>query len=209
MKLAQDLLMFNEDIGWSAGTREGAAIRDRIHSFSDLEEGWHYGEGRSATDLAVTRALEVCSQLQEHDFNEVEVFPGIHGGITVFGYRGDDVLEIYCDQGGLIDLLHEVNGDVVYEWDDRPLSEVIGYLRGLPWMVELLKKKWLFDYSTLNSLIRRYDASLAMPSPSLPKMEEYRLFLSDVPEIAATPNADTLIVFTTPTFQETRLSFGR
>ena len=43
--------------------------------------------------------------------------------ISVFGYRDEHVFEVFCDQNGFIDILHEVNGNTSYEQDYITLHE--------------------------------------------------------------------------------------
>ena len=208
MNLFAPNMIFHKEVGWLVKESVKADIQDQIESFSELPDGWHYGEGCGATEYAVKQAIGICSQLLMHNIEEMEVFPGIHGGISVFGYRDEHVFEVFCDQNGFIDILHEVNGNTSYEQDYITLHEVVSYLRRLPWMAELLASKSLLGFSTQNCLIKSYDASQVMLSPSHHTTEEYQSYLQDVPGRTAAPNAGTFFTITTPIYRGPHQSYG-
>ena len=199
--------LFNDNLVWIAKENKNTSIPSQIYSFSTLPDGWHYGEGCGATKHAVTKAMKVYSQLLRHKIDEIEVYPGIHGGISIFGYRDGHVLEVFCDQNGFIDILHEVSGNTSYEKDDISLDEVVSYLRGLPWMAELSTQK-LLGFSTLNYSIKSYNASPVMLSPCHQITAVYPSYRQDAPERAVALNANTFLVTTSPRFRETHLYSG-
>lgn len=105
----------------------------QIQSFTHLPDGWHFGEGRGATESAVAVALKIEHLLWIGNAHEVEAFPGVDGGILLSGYHGAHALEIRCDPSGRIDLLHEIDDGIVDERHDIPLEEVGEYVEGLEW----------------------------------------------------------------------------
>ena len=134
----------------SAGQRK---IRDRIHSFRDLAHGWHYGEGRGATEIAVEAALTIQHHFLEHGISEIEVFPDLDGGILVSGYHEQHTVDVFCTPDGHTDLLHEVDDKAVYERNDVPMDEIVDYLGGLLWRT----KKSFDSFITENLAIKSND----------------------------------------------------
>ena len=116
---------FVAEAAWSRETQ--------IRAFAQLREGWHYGEGRGATEKAMATALEVDSRLLACNVHKVEVFPGVDGGILLSVYHENDTLEVRCDPSGRMDMLHEVNDEVVNERHGVSLEKIGAYLEGLEW----------------------------------------------------------------------------
>ena len=113
---------------------ENTDIEDEILSFERLPNGWHYGEGRSATKRAIELALEVNLFFAKHSARAVEVFPDVSGGILISGYYENETLEVFCTQDGQINMLHEGNDeDVVYEREGVSLDILNTYMEGLLW----------------------------------------------------------------------------
>ena len=110
-----------------------ASQKAQIRSFARLPNGWHYGEGRGATEKAIATALDVNSLLLEYNAHDIEAFPGVDGGILLSGYRDDDTLEVRCDPSGRMDMLHEVNDEIINEQCGVSLEEIGAYLEGLEW----------------------------------------------------------------------------
>ena len=106
-----------------------------ICSFSQLPDGWNYGEGRGATEDAVTAAIELNSLLVRYA-HEIEVFPGVDGGILLCGYYEDQVLEIRCDPSGRMDMWLEVADEPVYEQDAVSLDTISAFLGDLGWQAK-------------------------------------------------------------------------
>ena len=118
----------------------------QIQSFARLPDGWHFGEGRSATESAVTAALAIDRLLWIGNAHEVETFPGVDGGILLSGYHGAHTLELRCGPSGRIDLLHEVGDAIVDDRHDISSEEVSEYVEGLEW-----KPKNSFVYCILST----------------------------------------------------------
>ena len=108
-------------------------IVNRIHSFLQLQEGWHYGEGRNATQEAIDLALDINSLLLEYGADEIEVFPDTDGGILVSGYHEDHMIEILCSPQGSIAMLHEIDGEIIRECNDIYPDEISAYLGRVAW----------------------------------------------------------------------------
>ena len=206
------LYIYNfSDTDWIVEDDKSAYILEKIRSFSELPDGWHFGEGCGAIEQAQMTAAEICLKLSEFKINEIELFPGIHGGITVFGYQGSHIFEIFCNENGLIDIWHEFEGNTIYEEYDVLLNKIIKYLRGQLWNVESWmtkpSKEKLLGFSIPDYSIKSYNDLQAMPFPSHQKMMEGPFFPQNVPENAVVLNADIFPVII-PVLQETHLSYG-
>lgn len=180
---------------------EHTKIRDQIRSFSDLADGWHYGEGRGATELAMEAALTIHSHFIEHGIIEIEVFPDLDGGILISGYHENQTLEVFCNQGGHTDILHEIRDKVLHERNDVPMDEIVEYLGGLPW-----RSKKLFDSFILGTIVGKSD-DLKVLLSRIHQMEVSRSLTPNVQEKAAEPNANIFEDFI-PRQQEIPPYFG-
>ena len=104
-----------------------------IDSFIDLPKGWHYGEGRNATETAATMAKKVDSFFTGTEkFRVIEVFPYIDGGIVMSGFYQDyDNISITCKpDSNLVDLCHEVNDEIIYEKENLTFEDACVYVKG-------------------------------------------------------------------------------
>ncbi len=131
------------DINYS--TEENPEIRHQIRSFHNLAQGWHYGEGRGATDCAVVEALAVYNYFLEYKVKTIEVFPDIDGGILVSGYYKQHTLDVLCTHDGYINLLHEVDDEEFTEKEKISRDEFAAYLGGLLWETENLFGFFIID----------------------------------------------------------------
>lgn len=186
---------------WS--TEANCSVVDQICSFEHLPVGWHYGDGRSATALAIELALWANLLLAEHNASEVEVFPDLDGGILVAGYHEDEALEFLCGPNGQIDLTHEDGEDVVYEKKNILRHEVLQYLRGASWPLTKLS-----DFFILNTTVGETGDSRVWLSRIPPTTVVCQLLTQNVLENVVEPNAYTYVVSTTPTSQEIQQFFG-
>ena len=178
-------------------------IRDQIHSFRDLAPGWHYGEGRGATQLAIKAALSIHSCFIKYGINEIEVFPDIDGGILVSGYHEEHTLEVFCDQDGHTNLLHEINDESHHERDNVPMDEIVEYLGGLPW-----RSKNSFDFFIRSTTVRANNDLQALHSKIHQAVVECQSLTLNVQEKIARLNANTYDVFISHNRQETHLFSG-
>ena len=71
----------------------GESTEDKIRSFRQLPEGWHYGEGGPPAQRTVTRALAILKAAHSYGFLWADAFPGIEGEIRVTAYEGPHYLE--------------------------------------------------------------------------------------------------------------------
>ena len=113
-----------------------AALVDRIRSFRNLGEGWHYGDGRGATESAIRSALEIQSNFIRYGARKIEAFPDPDGGILISGYHEEHTIEVFCTDDGRMNILHERDDCALYEKNDVTLDELIDYLGGLQWSLK-------------------------------------------------------------------------
>ena len=178
-------------------------VSNRIHSFGRLPEGWHYGEGRGATKVAIALALCIGELFAKRNAEEVEVFPDIDGGILVSAYRKNETIEVLCGPRGYVNILHEKDDNVVYDRKEFSVDEVDAYLRGVAW-----KPKKSYDCFIPDTTVDMKGVSRVWRLKTPPKAEVYRLSRVDALGNAAERNVDTYLVFTTPKSLDIPLSSG-
>lgn len=177
------------------------AVVDKIRSFRELPEGWHYGEGTRATETAVELALIMQAVLVSGNASEVEVFPDVSGGILVAGYYEEEMVEIFCKHDGAISLVHEVGEKVDYAKDDMSAQEAREYVKELLWEVVKWRSVRSFGYFTQNTTVGRGRDLQVLRSRIPQRTVESRSSIPSVLESVVELNADTYIPSTTPMFQ--------
>lgn len=192
----------------SAGSGEhDNATSALIRSFERLPSGWHYGEGRGATKLATKSALAIHRALANRA-DEVEAFPDISGGILLSGYCGDETLEAFCHRDGAVKVLHEIDGEVVYEQDDVSVSEVTKYVERLLWKL----MKWQSVRSSgyfIQDTSAEQRGDLQVWRSRIP--QRTAVSRSSIPTVLrriAERNANTYLPSITPKSRETQQYFG-
>ena len=141
-------------------------ISKTIRSFAKLPDGWHYGSGTGAVDIAVDAALNVNSLLVDYGARNIEAFPAVDGGVLVTGYHGRDTLEVLCCPDGEMNLVHEIEDELVDEWSGISIREIEEFLGGLEWLPQNL-----FVHCTQSISAEKRGASLVWLSSPRPKME--------------------------------------
>jgi len=180
----------------SSAAQANDRIASQIISFSQLPDGWHYGEGRGGTDQAVKTALAIYGLLRINNAEDIEVFPDISGGILVAGYYDKENLEIFAGPDGRIDVVREVNDDIVDEKTGLSWNELEEYVRGLPW--KLMRSS---DYFIPSISAKERDDLKVWLSEILQTREVYQLSTPAVLEVAVKPSVNTYIASTTPKSQ--------
>ena len=163
---------------------------DRIRAFATLPDGWHYGEGRGATDGAITAAIEIDALFMMGGVEEVEAFPGIDGGILLTGYRGPDTLEIRCNPFGQMDLLHETGDKVVCEQSGMTQHGIIKYVGEIGW-APTKSSDYSIQCTTASAWI---DSQARRSSPD--QMEAFQSSIPGVLLTTAVMSAVTLLITT-------------
>ncbi len=65
----------------------------KIESFSELEDGWDYGEGAAISEATLDVAKKWVNNIRELDFEYVNAFPGV-GAVTLVGRWARHRIEI-------------------------------------------------------------------------------------------------------------------
>ena len=178
-------------------------ISRRILSFLELRDGWHYGEGRGATRLAVDLAIRIRDLLAPFNLDGIEVFPDVSGGILVSGYYYNGVFEIFCDADGELEVEHRIEQDTIFESTDMQFEDLTEYLRR-----ELWESMRLSDFFIPNiTAIRSDDLKVWYSSAHLP-LEHYQSSTPSVQERLAEPSANTFVCITTRRFPAIPSFFG-
>ena len=167
------------------------AVAQKIRSFAELPEGWHFGEGVGATRAAVDSALVINTLLADHQARNIEAFPCIDGGVLVHGYQGADVLEIQCDPDSRVHLVHEREGNLVGEREAVSTDDIECYLGELAW-----RSTSSFVFSTHSITAMSWADIPAPPFNRLLLVSASLCSIHDVESIAADRNASTFKIST-------------
>ncbi len=168
--------------------------RRQILSFAQLPKGWHYGGGNPAGADTVKLALKVSLLFVEHGAGEIEAFPDVEGGILVSGYRGEDLVDVFCGTNGRLDLLHERNGESLYEKENVDLDEAGAFIECLEWKLSDFFIRSISDESS--------EDSRALLSRIHRETGEFPSLTCGVPSNALEQNA-SIYTDSTPTYQGT------
>ena len=187
------------DLGWNS--ERSSRIANRALSFARLPDGWHYGEGRGATEAAVASALKSLSVLDGHgvDERDIEVFPDIEGGILVSGYPARGSLEIFCRPDGRIDITRETEGETEYELDDVSWDRLKDCVK-----VQWQKSGKSYGFSIPGTSAEKNSDSRAWHSKTPQMTVGFPLSIQSVREIKAGRNARIYSTITSPEFRESR-----
>lgn len=129
-------------------------VYEKIRSFGELDDGWHFGEGHAATTETVDMARRI-SDIGRTLGLRVDAFPSPDGDISVEFYRGDETLEVVVSEGNRLDIFHDrgtgTDYEEIFDIEDVDIGYVRQYLRS-----EFLENEseWTsFGYSTLDSTL--------------------------------------------------------
>ena len=93
-------------------------VEVKIRSFSDLADGWHFGEGGSIPEEVIGVALALSRYARELKFSEIDAFPGVNGEILLTIYHRNNVLELTIEP--------DLSINAVMEVDDMEVSDKEG-----------------------------------------------------------------------------------
>ena len=178
------------------------AVAQKIRSFAELPEGWHFGEGVGATEAAVDLALVINTLLTDYRARNIEAFPCIDGGVLVHGYQGADVLEIQCDPDNKVHLVHERNSGLVREQEAISTDDIECYLGDLAWLP--------ISSSVFSTRSTTAGSWADIPVPPFNRLHQVwgsLCSIHSVESIAAAPNA-TIFIISTEGIAPRRPSFG-
>lgn len=98
----------------------------RIVGLAQLPVGWDYGRGGPADRTACVNAGAIVRMLNTIGIKGFDIVPGVNGAITVFGYKGNESVEIQAFADGSYDFLHEfvdADGEIVSDLTAVGISE--------------------------------------------------------------------------------------
>jgi hypothetical protein len=134
-------------------------ITNKIRSFADLPEGWHFGAGRSPSAAMISKALAWNDKLRRLGFVATDAFPGANGEIMVTGYEGAHYVEILLEIDGTVSFVYERGGAEVICLDHAAPDKVSATIEGIA------GKIWsTSDYFTQNILTANLTNLKASPS---------------------------------------------
>lgn len=108
---------------------DGEVTENKIRSFRELPDGWHYGEGVPATEVASDGAISLSREAARLAFFETDAFPGIHGEVMFTVYAGTHYLEFTFELNGSVAFLHERDGEELDYQEDLSLSDAMVKMR--------------------------------------------------------------------------------
>jgi hypothetical protein len=124
------------------------ATEEKIHSFRDLEDGWHYGEGVHFQQSTLDSAIFLNQQAIKLALFETDAFPGVNGEVMVAIYLDEHYLEFILEPDGTVTFCREREDEEVLYRDGLSLQEaktIILDFSGEIWMQS--------DYSTEDATI--------------------------------------------------------
>jgi len=103
---------------------------EKIIAFSQIPEGWHFGEGTHPQRACVLKALGINRALEGAGFSRTDAFLGPDGDIKVTGYLGDYYLEVLVNLDGSFDHYAEKDDEVLFEKDGLSLFSTLLIISG-------------------------------------------------------------------------------
>jgi hypothetical protein len=189
---------------WWAGEKAPPKSASRlIESFLDLPDGWHFGEGRGATEAAVAVAKKVDALFLNIKARAIEAFPCVDGGITVCGRYKNEDLEVLCrPDGHLMDIWHEKDDHLIVEENDLSSKDVTDYVEALSWGSRSSA------YFILGTLVETGNALRAQHFKILATAPEFQCLAMSAREGRMEASATIFDCVTTPTYQAQCQSYG-
>ena len=163
---------------------------DKIKQFSNLQSGWHYGEGIAPKPEIIDLALLLNRQARMACFTETDAFPGVYGEIQVTAYHKSIYFEFTIEPDKKITFVYERdNSTIIYE-EGLSLVQVLAKL-------DFWGVKWISSESSIqNTMTPGRIASKASPF-AIPVMEaESRLSTENVLSVTPVEYASILSAFT-------------
>lgn len=93
-------------------------VQERLEEFKQLEKGWHFGDGDPIAQTSFDIVNELITVGGAPQFEVMEVFPHIDGGIRICFYRDDLYLEFDVYPNGQIDYRKEIDDKLIEETEN-------------------------------------------------------------------------------------------
>jgi hypothetical protein len=177
-------------------------IVKKVDSFSNLSNGWHYGQGVPPLTQVIDKAKKLNDLALRIGFKETNAFPGIDGEVQITAYFKNLYLEFTIPSDGLITYVYERDHQEI-EYEQITYDEAITKIksfRGLIWALsELLVR---------STSIPKRNASKVSPLNHLAQMAGSQSSIKSVPFKLVETSVPIYKSFT-PKSQETLQYFGK
>lgn len=91
------------------------SIFQEIDALTDLDQGWHYGEGDPVSEKAAVLAKQFHHEVS-HD-GECDVFPGLEGSVILEYYNFPESVEVEVHPDGTYRVSREIGMRLDYDRD--------------------------------------------------------------------------------------------
>jgi hypothetical protein len=159
---------------------------NKVNSFGELSNGWHFGEGVSPSKQIRELAIKFLRVAEIMGINRTNAFPGVDGQIQVTFYHEDSMLEVTLEPDGSFTLAEDEGSTQSLFEEGASRSKAYARLR------EFSDKIWdSSESSTVNIMTRNLAGSLVRHLP-LPAIRGSRLLRLIAPFRLAAQYAGTL-----------------
>ena len=166
---------------------DSRSAKSVMGSFRRLPDGWHYGEGKGATNGAYLAALQVNALFCSTNVRVIEAFPELDGGIMVCGRYKEEDLEVFCSSDGVqLSVCHERDDKPIYQQDDLTVADVRRYIARLPWALKS------YDSCIHSTIVGTSNDFKALHSETQVMAAEFRSF---APAAHARPTARNAVTY--------------
>ena len=86
---------------------------EKVKSFGDLPDGWHYGEGEAVSPHQIKRAERFLLLAEIWGFEEANAFPGVDGQIELTFYPDDRTFALMFETDGTVSITEEIAGEII------------------------------------------------------------------------------------------------
>jgi hypothetical protein len=148
---------------------------DKIRSFSNLPNGWHFGAGHAPSFDMIAKALAWHDKLLRLGFVTTDAFPGMGGEIMVTGYEGPHYIEILLEADSTITLAYEKNGIEAQTLSGERADKISAALEAIAGGIWNTSGYFTQSISTANAMSSKVWPSKSMwtvpPSSKLPALD--------------------------------------
>lgn len=132
---------------------------NKLSEFSELQPGWHYGQGVSPSAVTIERARDILRVYLKSGIKETDAFCGQHGEVMVTAYHGQDYIECDFEPDGVAHFTHKFGKATHFERAGMSaFSELANLVRKT--VSEVLRGTW----PSLDSSIREISTNVEWSS---------------------------------------------
>lgn len=176
----------------------------KIRSFAQLSEGWHYGEGVPVNPNSGEKAERFLLTAEAWGIEEANAFPGIDGEVELTFYLGDKTFAFLFELDGTVSITEERGDKIISDVYEQPYQVAEQKLWELSQKMQTIYVSFTLDIGTrvIKDLGQRL--SVAHPKKKIrnagSRSSQYPVYWRQ-----KEPSASTSDTFTVPS-QATRLS---